>query len=100
MPFKKGHSGNPTGRKKGSRNKATILLEERRNDALALVDDVLRFVKEEMSTDDRQRKLRAIDKLSPILPFILPKLSSVDANMTGDLSVNSIRFEDAEGSKD
>jgi len=94
MPFEKGHK-KVGGRSEGAKNKATLLLQERREDALALVDDVLSFVKEEMQSADLTRKLRAIDKLSPILPFILPKLSSIDAAITGDLSVSAIVFEDA-----
>lgn len=99
MGFKKGHI-KTGGRKKGTLDKKTILLKERRDVALALVDDVLTFVKEEMQSLDKDRKLRAIDKLPSILPFILPKLSSVDAAITGDVSVNSIVFEDAESNKD
>lgn len=99
MPFQKGHK-KYGGRKEGAQNKATKLLLERREEALALVDDVLKFVKEEMQSTDTAKKLRAIDKLSPILPFILPKLSSIDAAVTGDMSVSSIVFEDAKSSKD
>ena len=99
MPFQKGHK-KIGGRSEGAKNKATVLLQERREDALKLVDDVLSFVKEEMEGTDRDRKLRAIDKLSPILPFILPKLSSVDAAITTDMSVSSIVFEDAKPNKD
>ena len=95
MPFKKGHK-KLGGKKVGTKNKATVLLLERREVALALVDDVLNFVKEEMQSLDKDRKLRAIDKLPSILPFILPKLASIDAAITGDVSVNSIVFEDAE----
>lgn len=94
MAAHKGHTKSG-GRKKGTKNKATVLLQERREDALALVDSVLSFVKEELESEDKDRKLRAIDKLSPILPFILPKLSSIDAAVTGDMSVNAIVFKDA-----
>jgi hypothetical protein len=93
MAFVKGKSGNPNGRGKGSKNKATILLEERRADAYELVDKVLQFVKEQMNGDDEAKKLKAIDKLSPILPFILPKLSSIDANVKTDNTISSIVFE-------
>ena len=96
MPFKKGHK-KIGGKTKGTLNKATVLLHERREVALSLVDQVLKFVMDEMKGDDKDRKFRAIDKLSPILPFILPKLSSIDAAITGDVSVNSILFKDAEG---
>ena len=87
MPYEKGHK-KIGGRKKGSKNKATILLEERRGEAYALVDEVLTFVKAEMKSNNRERILKAIDKLSPILPFVLPKLSSVDANV--NLTRNNI----------
>ena len=99
MKFEKGHK-KLGGKVKGTKNKATVLLKERRDVALALVDDVLNFVREEIASTDTDRKFRAIDKLSPILPFILPKLASIDAAITGDLSVNSIKFEDAKSNKD
>ena len=61
MPFKKGKE-KTGGKKKGTKNKATVLLQERREDAYDLVDSVLNFVKSELATNDRERKLKAIDK--------------------------------------
>ena len=94
MAAHKGHK-KIGGRKKGTKNKATLLLEDRREEAYSLVDEVLYFVKGEMASDDRDRKLRAIDKLSPILSFILPKLSTIDANINSEKSISKIIFEDA-----
>lgn len=99
MAFKKGESGNIAGRKKGTKNKATILLEGRREEAYALVDKVLAFVNDEIESGNRERQVKAISNLSPILPFVLPKLSSVDATITGDMSINSVKFEDAKSNK-
>lgn len=95
MAFKKGKSGNPSGRKKGSKNKATILLEERRDEAYKLVETVLEFVAKEMKEGDKQDKLRAIDKLSGILPFVIPKMASVEANINARHTVSQIIFEEA-----
>jgi hypothetical protein len=88
------------GRKKGSKNKATILLEGRREEAYNLVDKVLAFVSDEVESGVRDRQLRAIDKLSPILPFVLPKLSSVDSKVTSKVGLSSIIFEDAKKDQD
>jgi hypothetical protein len=89
MAFEKGRK-KTGGKVKGSKNKATLLLEGRKEDAYALVDKVLSFVKDEMQSSDRDRQLKAIDKLSPILPFIIPKQASVDANV--DLKSNLTEF--------
>ena len=99
MAFKKGQSGNVKGKKKGTKNKSTLLLADRREEAYILVDSVLSFVKDELASGNRDRQLRSIDKLSTILPFVLPKLSSIEAAITGDVSLSSVRFEDAESNK-
>lgn len=45
MPFPKGQSGNPAGRKRGSRNKATALRDQLEADASALIRKLVKLAK-------------------------------------------------------
>jgi hypothetical protein len=76
MPFKKGQSGNPDGRAPGSRNKATLLIEQ-------LLDDDARKITEkaiELAKAGESTALRlCLDRLAPPrkdrhIAFNLPKL--------------------------
>lgn len=95
MPFAKGRK-KTGGRGEGVKNQATLLLEDRRDEAYKLVDGVMKFLKGELESNDKVRILKAIDKLPPILPFILPKLSNVEAQLSGDVGIRTFKFEDAD----
>jgi hypothetical protein len=47
MPFEKGQSGNPSGRKRGSKNRKTLLMEELERDGSALAAAIKRKALEE-----------------------------------------------------
>ncbi len=94
MPFKKGDK-KIAGRKPGVKNKSTLLLEDRRDEAYKLVDGVMKFLKGELDSKDEKRIMKAIDKLPPILPFILPKLSNIEAQLSGEVGIRTFKFEDA-----
>ena len=95
MAFAKGKK-KTGGRAPGVPNKATVLLEDRRDEAYKLVDGVMKFLKGELDSKDEKRIMKAIDKLPPILPFILPKLSNVEARLSGEVGIRTFKFEDAE----
>jgi len=99
MSFEKGRK-KTGGRGRGVQNKATLLLEDRRDEAYKLVDGVMKFLKTELESEDEKRILKAIDKLPPILPFILPKLSNIEAQMSGDTGIRTFIFENANPNKD
>lgn len=70
MPFIKGSSGNPTGRKNGTPNKTT---KETKEMLKAILENHLTFIQgeEELSIQDRIALIRTI------LPYTNPKLASV-----------------------
>ena len=66
-PFRKGTSGNPAGKPKGTRNKATVLLE-------AISDDDLSAIVKELVTKAKSGDLTAIKIL---LDRLIPPLRSL-----------------------
>lgn len=95
MAFKKGRK-KTGGRVEGAQNKATVLLADRRDEAYKLVDGVMTFLKAELQSKDEKRIIKAIDKLPGILPFILPKLSNIEAQLSGEVGIRTFIFEDAD----
>ena len=81
-PFSPGRSGNPSGRPKGSRNRATIAAEELLDDA---AENLMQVVIELGLTGDRQALRMCLDRLVPPrrerpIRFVLPNLATaVDA---------------------
>ncbi len=79
--FKKGQSGNPAGRKKGSKNKGTIF-KERIFEIIAERDDELKKIK--------------IDKLAELGTRMVPKEIEADVTLSADeFYLNMIRNADA-----
>lgn len=76
MAFKKGKSGNPQGRPKGSKGKAPAALLER---VKLLVDDNMDQIKKDLKNLPPTERVRAIIKL---LEFVLPKQSAGDYKLT------------------
>ncbi len=77
MPFKKGESGNPQGRKLGSQNKATGSV---RNAVQKFVDNNILQLQEEYDQLTPVDKLNFLEKL---LKFVLPTLKSVELSNEG-----------------
>ncbi len=70
MPFKKGESGNPSGRKPGSKNKISEIIREKLSD---FIDENIETIVE----DFRNMKPSYRWKLfSDILPYVTPRLSA------------------------
>lgn len=68
MAFQKGKSGNPGGRKKGSKNKATKTLRER---VSQLLDNNFEQVVEDMKSLDAKQR---VDTWVKLLEYVMPKL--------------------------
>ena len=79
-PFKPGHSGNPSGRPVGSRNKATLAMQALLDgDGEALTRKAIELAK----AGDMQALKLCLDRLLPprrdtVLAFALPKMETAD----------------------
>ena len=77
-PFEAGHSGNPNGRPKGARNKATVMAEQLLDGEL---DALLRKLIEKAKAGDVAALRLCLDRLLPprrdrLVTFALPKIES------------------------
>ena len=88
MPFKKGESGNPKGRKKGSPNIVTQEHRELINTLISCPDDLQGDLQK---LEPKER----IDAIIKLLEFTTPKQARVINEVTGDLSISSVLFKDA-----
>ena len=70
MPFVKGQSGNPLGRKKGSKNKSTVSL---RKSFEMLLDDNKEQLKNDLASMKPEERVKFIIELSK---FVIPTLKS------------------------
>ena len=78
MPFKKGQSGNPNGRKTGSENKETKLLRERLS--MLIEDQYPRFIKEINKLEGQQY----VTAIKDLLEYTTPKLNRTDLTNDGE----------------
>lgn len=75
MPFKKGESGNPSGRPAGSKNKATELVK-------TLIETMITDNADQLK--DHFKALRGKDKLKAfidLLPYVVPRLQSTSLDI-------------------
>ena len=89
--FKKGVSGNPNGRPKGSVNKTTSDMKDILNHAL--FGDADSIIEDMAKLEPRDRLMMK----AKFAPFILPTLKSVDNNITTGKDVSlgfSIEYKD------
>lgn len=78
MKFKKGESGNPEGRPKGSSNKATAELRERISQ---LLDSQFEQIVEDLAELEPKDRIKAYTDL---IEYALPKLSRADITSNGE----------------
>lgn len=90
--YKKGESGNPNGRPKGSRNRST---EEMRELIKKVVDNNLENLENDLSRMSPANRWTIIQKLSQ---YFMPTLSKTDNqnNNSGELNI-TIKYKDDEG---
>ena len=74
MPFKKGQSGNPNGRPKGSPNNDTSLVKEA---YIQIINSNLENVNDWVEEVGRTNPLQAIKLILKMSDYVLPKLSRV-----------------------
>ena len=90
MPFKKGQSGNPKGRKKGTPNKTT---EEIRQAFQMLIEsslpDIQKWLKQ-VAANNPEKALQIVEKYSD---FILPKLQRTELSSGGDKPLTKVVFD-------
>jgi hypothetical protein len=84
MPFQKGKSGNPGGRRKGSRNKASA---KREAEIAASGKTPLEYLLEHMR-DESAPVSERMDCAKAAAPYVHPKLASV--TVAGKLSIEKI----------
>jgi len=82
MRFKKGQSGNPAGRKPGAVNKVSRPVKELLSDFMMDKVQELPQIWEKLSPRDRAGLIK------DMLPFFLPKLSTV--NMDAEINFNTM----------
>ena len=79
MPFEKGKSGNPKGRKEGSINKKTEIWNEIGE---WFINEGVQAYKENlmdlMSSDNEDTRLKAMDKFNALIEFFKPKLARTE----------------------
>lgn len=90
MPFKKGQSGNPKGRPKGSKNLTT---EQIRDAFQALIEsslpDIQKWLKQ-VAKDNPEKALSIVERYSD---FILPKLQRTELSGGEDKPLTKVVFD-------
>ena len=80
MPFKKGQSGNPSGRPKGATDKVT---REARELFLSVMEGELEHVQEQLECLRRESSRDYLKALAAFLPYFLPKQTESEVTIVG-----------------
>lgn len=86
MPFKKGQSGNPTGRKAGTQNKATTMLKEK---VAALVEEQFDSIRADLELLEPKDRIGAYLRF---LEYVMPKQreQKIDLAMLSDEQLTAL----------
>ena len=87
MPFKKGHSGNPSGRPIGAVNKTTKELREQLSTIIQ--EEIQQLPSYFKSITDNKTK---IELLSKFLPYIVPKMQSIKQEVNEKEELREIKI--------
>ena len=90
MPFKKGQSGNPKGRPKGSMNLTT---EQIRDAFQALIETSLPYIQKWLKQVAEQNPEKALRIIEGYSDFILPKLQRTELSGGGDKPLTKVVFD-------
>lgn len=80
MAFKKGQSGNPSGRPKGAKDKVT---REARELFLSVMEGELDNVKEQLAELRKESARDYLKALAAFLPYFLPKQTETEVTVIG-----------------
>lgn len=91
MRFKKGQSGNPSGRPIGAKNKKNTMLADRLRDIVENNIDTIQNDIDSLPPDER------IKAISALLPYVLPKQQavSIDAQLNAEYKILQNMIETA-----
>jgi len=79
MPFKKGQSGNPTGRKKGTQNKVSEATKEL---FVGVMEGEIQHIEEALSLLRENSAEKYLKALSGLFPYFMPKQLEQDITVT------------------
>jgi len=96
MPFKKGQSGNPKGRPKGSKNLTT---EQIRDAFQALIESSLPDIQKWLKQVAKQNPEKALRIIEAYSDFILPKLQRTELSGGDDKPLTKVVFDFGEQPK-
>lgn len=88
--FQKGNSGNPQGRKRGSRNKAPKELSER---VRMLLENNMDKLQADLDALEPGERIKAVTKL---LEYCLPKQAAITANVTKEEPPKELSVKEAQ----
>lgn len=89
MPFKKGQSGNPNGRKKGAENKIT---KEARELFIDTLEGLTPEVEEAFRTVLKESPARFLDLFAKYAQYFVPKKTENDTKLHGEIVQNIINL--------
>ena len=97
MPFEKGKSGNPNGRKKGVPNKDTEIIREAISDIVAgNIENIQKWL-DDIAGDDPSK---AMNLLLQLMEYKIPKLSRTEMKLDADVKGTTTVINLGEGKKD
>ena len=82
--FKPGESGNPSGRPKGTANKATTEIKEA---YINLIHGNLHEIQEWINRVAQRNPEKAFDMLMKLSPFVIPKKQEMDLNIENPINI-------------